>query len=421
MKLQQSARVRPQPAAARAASWLRPKTWAYAVPGSRDLRIDFLRGFLVLAMIADHIGGDSLFNAISGNNSFLISAAEGFVFISGMLMGVVYGRRALKNGLQAGLLAVLRRAWFLYTTVLALTLGSLALYLFTNVPLFNDRSNGLGVATPLQAIVGAITMHYSFNGTDVLCVYVQLVAFAPIALYLLVSGRTRYLLLLSWVLWGVYQFYPDEAAVPWTVQNSIFPFATWQLLFYNGMALGFHRERLDSLARVLARRVVFIALDLAVVGLILLARAYHDGSLLHMGIPGLTTQNWDFLFNKSPLGAGRVVTFVIFAAFAQQLVSRFWVPLQWAFGWFLLPLGQSALLAYGSHLFLIGPAHVLGPYLQQALGDPTLTATMTQLTVLLVVQVLVKIQAGKHSFGLLLSVARRWLLAWMPLNAARRT
>src|SRR5437588_306329 len=40
--------------------------WAYAVEGSRDLRLDLLRGFCVFAMVVDHVGGASFAHAVSG-------------------------------------------------------------------------------------------------------------------------------------------------------------------------------------------------------------------------------------------------------------------------------------------------------------------------------------------------------------------
>src|SRR5215472_16183094 len=56
----------------------------------RDLRVDFLRGFCIFAMVVDHFGGDSWLYAITGGNRFYVSAAEGFIFISGFIMGQAY-------------------------------------------------------------------------------------------------------------------------------------------------------------------------------------------------------------------------------------------------------------------------------------------------------------------------------------------
>src|SRR4051794_8322784 len=64
--------------------------WRYAEAGKRDLRLDLLRGFAVFAMVVDHIGGVSWFHLLSGGNRFFVSAAEVFVFISGLMVGLIY-------------------------------------------------------------------------------------------------------------------------------------------------------------------------------------------------------------------------------------------------------------------------------------------------------------------------------------------
>ncbi len=114
-------------------AWLDPPRWAYDVPGSRDRRLDFLRGFLVAAMVVDHVGGESLLTRLSGNNAFLVSAAEGFVFISGLLMGIVYGGRMTKLGLRAGMEGVLRRVGRLHITIALLTFTFVLIYLYTEL------------------------------------------------------------------------------------------------------------------------------------------------------------------------------------------------------------------------------------------------------------------------------------------------
>src|ERR687885_566562 len=110
--------------------------WRYAQQGRRDLRLDFLRGFAVFAMIVDHLGSASWLYPLTGGNVFFVSrvahaagrvrgapnarptrdvsAAEGFVLISGLLVGIVYGDIVRREGLKAATLKALARAWSLY-------------------------------------------------------------------------------------------------------------------------------------------------------------------------------------------------------------------------------------------------------------------------------------------------------------------
>ncbi len=71
---------------------LRTETEPAYRAGGRDLRYDLLRGFFVFAMIVDHIQGPSWVHLLTGGNRFFASAAEGFIFISGLLAGQVYRR-----------------------------------------------------------------------------------------------------------------------------------------------------------------------------------------------------------------------------------------------------------------------------------------------------------------------------------------
>ena len=44
--------------------------------GKRDLRLDFLRGFCLIAMVINHGGPDSYWQIITGGSVFLINAAD---------------------------------------------------------------------------------------------------------------------------------------------------------------------------------------------------------------------------------------------------------------------------------------------------------------------------------------------------------
>ncbi|MGE3272240.1 MAG: OpgC domain-containing protein, partial [Chloroflexota bacterium] len=67
-------------------------------PIGRDPRLDLLRGFCVFAMVVDHIGGTSWLYALTGGNTGPVTAAEGFVFLSGLVLGMVSRRRVVRDG-----------------------------------------------------------------------------------------------------------------------------------------------------------------------------------------------------------------------------------------------------------------------------------------------------------------------------------
>lgn len=90
----------------------RPKAPATVsvVRSGRDLRLDALRGWCALAMVIDHFGGASWLYVFTGGNTFFASAAEGFIFLSGLLVGQIYGARIARDGLASVQLRLLGRA-----------------------------------------------------------------------------------------------------------------------------------------------------------------------------------------------------------------------------------------------------------------------------------------------------------------------
>ena len=130
----------------------RVRTWSYHrtadVANRRDLRLDLLRGFCIFAMVVDHFGGDSWLYAITGGNRFYVSAAEGFIFISGFIMGQAYRAKRDRSGLPSAMAEALRRARTLYLATVALTLIFSVLYLYTDITLWTGRDFGLGIDSP---------------------------------------------------------------------------------------------------------------------------------------------------------------------------------------------------------------------------------------------------------------------------------
>src|SRR6185312_714123 len=107
-------------------------------PIGRDLRLDLLRGFCVFAMVVDHVGGGSWLYALTGGNRGPITAAEGFVFLSGLVLGIVSRQRLARDGLRAAVRSSLERAWTLYGLTVTLTLIFVGLTAGTDLAIWVD-------------------------------------------------------------------------------------------------------------------------------------------------------------------------------------------------------------------------------------------------------------------------------------------
>ena len=348
----------------------------------RDLRVDLLRGFCIFAMVVDHFGGDSWLYAITGGNRFYVSAAEGFIFISGFIMGQAYRAKRDRSGLPAAMGDALRRARTLYVATVAMTLIFSALFLYTDIALWTGRDFGLGIDSWQEIVVASLTLHYTYHGTDILAMYALLLMVAPLILLLLTIGEWYMVLIPSWLVWMAYQFYPEEAAVPWYIRHGEnFPIAAWQVLFVTGHVLGFYRDNLTEwLHRFNPLRVVVVALGAAItLGLISLAWGAQNGFF------DIDPNILDESFFKVPLRPARIVAFLSVAIVGYTSATYLWVPIRKALGWLMLPLGQRALYCYIVHFFLIVLVYNLAPTLAALPGEPPeeVLTTLLQMAVVL--------------------------------------
>lgn len=373
--------------------------WRYvAAPVGRDPRLDLLRGFCVFAMIVDHIGGTSWLYALTGGNRGPVTAAEGFVFLSGLVLGIVSRQRVLRAGLGGAVHSALARAWTLYWLTVALTLVFVALTVATGLSLWVDRSLFGEVENWPGLVVAIVLLRFTWHGTDILALYALLLLATPLALLLLADGKWRQLLAGSWLLWLMYQLAPDRAVLPWRIEHAaMFPVAAWQALFITALTLGYHRDGLASWVHrfVHGPRGSGLAFRLgigaAAIGLVLLGAALNAGNALAIGIgsdirPLAITDPFD----KASLGIGRLIFFGGTAALIYAAVTLLWRPIEQSVGWLLIPLGQASLYAYTVHLFTIVLAYNVPPYVGSDRAGWELHNTVGQLLLVLLVWAMVK-------------------------------
>lgn len=316
--------------------------WQYT-GGKRDLRLDFLRGFAVCAMLIDHLGGEpSWFYLITGGNHFFVSVAELFVAISGFLVGTIYVAIVAKHGLGTALRKCLQRAGKLYVLTVLLTLGYAGLALLL----------GFGWAPPLSAatwpdfVFDVMMLHRTFEMTDILLLYTLLMLGTLPVLCALAHGYTTPVLAGSWGLWLLWQCAPQYANIPWPIAaNTIFHFSSWQVLFLTALVMGYHRRSLAQLLGHVKPHTVLLGSGLLVAGIL----GLYTWEPTSPALAALLAQGFD----KPNLALGRLLAFASFFSFALALVTLAWRPLVRGLGWLLLPLGQRALPAYTLHLVVL--------------------------------------------------------------------
>jgi hypothetical protein len=145
--------------------------------------------------------------------------------------------------------------------------------------------------------------------------------------------------------WAIAQVWPERIPRAWQITDGGFPFSAWQLMFFLGLVLGFHRQRIAEFlrpSRLLALGIAAVA-ALYVIRLVTIHFIDASGDLdVH-----------ELLFDKNDARIGRIVALFAVAAFTYAGTTLSWVGLRRVAGWLLLPMGQRALYAYCVQLFVV--------------------------------------------------------------------
>jgi hypothetical protein len=209
----------------------------------RDERLDLLRGLCLLKMVLSHLWPQPVdLQPLFG----FVSAAEGFFLISGATTGIVFGRRAESGGFAFASRGLARRGVQLYLLNLVLVFVLFAAETTRILQFSQFRHPGFSVFEL-----------FDFNQPyflQVLPRYALFLLLAPLALGCLRSGRTAWLVAVSLGLWILVLSSGRRLAVPYLEHgpHGGFLLLSWQLLFFGGMALGHHRDRVGRLARASA-------------------------------------------------------------------------------------------------------------------------------------------------------------------------
>lgn len=214
---------------------------------NRDISLDILRGLMLIIMAADHFG-EPIFQHLYEFAGY-VSAAEGFVFLSGMLVALVYSRYHTAGG-QVLEQRVWQRAGVIYLYHLMVLL---AVFVFTVATQWSG-AYWTSFATEMQAepargLLSGMLLVYQPPMLDVLPLYVVLMLAAPFGLRLMLQYQAigvAMVLLGSGSFWLAAQYGWGRDVLALLPQGLLlrggaFNFMAWQFIFVLGMVLGFLR------------------------------------------------------------------------------------------------------------------------------------------------------------------------------------
>jgi hypothetical protein len=275
-------------------------------------------------MALNHVPSD--LHVLTDRSLGIFSAAEGFVFLAGLLAGIVYTRRLRDRGADAVRSMTTTRAatiygWHMATFVACMIAVHASdrlwdVYSPTAPALFHDR--------PFLAMgLGALLL-YQPGWLDILPMYCGMILLVPIVLNALENRQRWTVLAVSFLLWLAVQLSPPlGASALEPINMGAFNFFAWQFLFVLGLFVGHDRASQRAHARRHPRRnflVITGALALAVY-----AWGLHQ---FHWPHPW-SDRVFGILLNKPALGWLRLGDFLLVAYLISVVGSAWPNVLEW--------------------------------------------------------------------------------------------
>jgi hypothetical protein len=332
-----------------------PSRPAPARGAGRDVALDLLRGLAITILLVNHLRYGSGLEAVTHT---VLSAAEVLVAVSGVVVGMVFGRRWLAEGARATTGMLLRRARKLYvaSVVVVALVGLLTLVPGLNAEAMTISPHG-GSANydhdhPLRLALAIVTLEASPWQFNILGFFIAAIALTPLVLAALARGWWPALLVLSWALWLLGRAWPHDV-LPMQSEGP-FPILVWQLLFVNAVVLGWHREAVGRVMRRHGKPLLSALVAVAVVAAILRLQAKGFDPLGLAPVVGRSDWSaWDLAhYDKTTLDPARMLTMMSVAAALYLGFRRFEPLAERTIGRFLLPLGRNSFYLFIMHVFV---------------------------------------------------------------------
>jgi hypothetical protein len=302
----------------------------------RDLRLDSIRGFLLaeITFVHAHAPGSFMVNEFFGR----VSMAAGFVFLSGLVAGAVYGKIA-DGSMTDCTSAAVRRGFYIHkyhvATFVFLLLTALLL------PNYIEHFEFEWIRDSSEAwrnVLKFMFLGYQPRYFDILPLYALFVLAMPLAFYAFRKGHSSAFLAVSVGIWALAQLgLGDERAFGGSDFN---PFA-WQLLYFSGLYFGYFQ--IQRQRNIVRPHTGLIAMCLAVAAL--------GFSLRWNLLPWPdAVQKGTFLSNKTNHSILYVVNFYAFVYLVCCISQRF--PLLVTIRPFVY-LGKHSIQVFSFHILVV--------------------------------------------------------------------
>ncbi len=246
---------------------------------NRLAALDGMRGYFLVFMVLNHLSfqGGYLLVKINHGELGYVQDAQGFVFLSGLLVGLVYARQMVKKGYDVAAGKMRRRAgelylWSLFCLAAVFLLG---IVLPASEEYWRPWLWQLAERQPAFAAASAALL-FQPTYMDILPQYMVYLLAAPPLVWLCVTGRWMAVAAGSALMWLAVQFglhLPLAALVDGALRSlhpdlplrAHFNIFAWQAVFVSGLVLGSltAARRIDWEAVMSPRTAPFAGLALA--------------------------------------------------------------------------------------------------------------------------------------------------------------
>ena len=302
---------------------------------SRLLSLDYLRGFFIVVIIIDHLYRfPSLFAVVTGEGKLWVTAAEGFVIISGLLVGYVRGYKNKNLPLLDVSKKVWMRALLLYIWLI------IATFIYTLLIWYIPTASGtawvpIAVGDYSRLFIETFTMSTTHVWVYFLHIYALLLAFTPIIVWLLRRNNILGVLLFT----SAGYILGRAISVEWL---------QWMPLFYIPAIAGYYLPTIQQTwqaftpkKRTVYRSALYVTAGVSLVASIVCIFLLNNNATAQF-LNDLFTKQYAFNSARIPLS---LLWFVALALLFERYVEQIG---RYA-GWLLLPFGVRSLTSYITH------------------------------------------------------------------------
>jgi hypothetical protein len=334
--------------------------------------IDGFRGFFLFTMMTAHLnyvlGG--VLPTLNHHRLGWVEDAQGFVFVSGLVIGIVYGKMLLHGTSDKMISAIWRRmiSIFRHHAFLAVAITMLAIFFADRAPEIYHRFGDMPVLYGALTLVLLAGPEY----VDILPMYLVFIAFTPVALIACARGYYLGVIAVSVATWALAQTGLVGPTLNMLCRavgladhgiwlGLFFNRFAWQILYFGGLVAGMAfiqgKLKVESFAAPAWRPVFLTALAVTFVFLLL--------ALVRQVAPEMLPQAFNVAASRPNLAVLRL------ANFASDLIVVVWLltvgvvsasplwrgcgrALRVAFTWRpLVFLGQHSLPVYTYHVIAV--------------------------------------------------------------------